>query len=151
MKKVSSCLVLLLLLSLSAFAQTTTYTVTYPSSGTWSTAPYRFFNIPFSEGARIDQLEISSGVYHAACANQTTPPLGFIFITLPGQTQSPCAPLTGAPGPNYGTFAGVDAYGIAFTGSYSLTISTARKCSGGRLGGCHTVYTITAGTLTITQ
>lgn len=141
-------LCILALLSFPALAQTTTtYQVTSPTSGVYS-YPYRFFSIPLSNGAEVNWLEVGQ---NTACANQIYPAVGFIFLTLPGQAESPCAWLTGSPSPNYGTFQGADANGVPFTGSYSLTISTHRSCGSGRAGSCKTVYTITDGEVTVTE
>ena len=126
----------------SAFAQT--YTVTADNSGVYST-PFRAFSIALSDGALVNWLEV--GV-NTACANQPTQAVGFIYLTLPGQAESPCAslvvdPVDGAPSNNYGHFVGVDANGAHFTGVYKFSsITTTYKCSGGRGGGCHTVFTI---------
>jgi len=140
--------VITLLLGTAAYAQTTTtYTVTNRVSGVYST-PFRAFSIPLSDGAEVNWLEVGA---NTSCAGQTTSRVGFIFITLPGQAKSPCASLTDSPSANVGSFQGVDANGTPFTGSYSFTITTAYKCSGGRGGGCHTVFTIQSGTVTVTE
>jgi hypothetical protein len=87
---------------------------------------------------------------NTGCYQQTTPAVGFLFLTLPGGVALPCAPLIGAPGNTAGDFAGVDANGVAFSGSYVLTYTTAYHCSGGR-GGCHTSFYITGGSVTFTE
>lgn len=147
-KKAVLLFVITLLLAIAASAQTTTtYTVTNPVSGVYGT-PFRAFSIPLSDGAEVNWLEAGA---NTSCGGQTTPAVGFIFVTLPGQAESPCAPLIGSPSANVGSFQGVDANGTPFSGSYSFTITTAYKCSGGRGGGCHTVFTIQSGTVTVTE
>jgi hypothetical protein len=136
-------LFILALLAVPAVAQTTTtYTVTSPVSGVYST-PFRAFSIPLSDGAAVSWLEVGA---NTSCAGQSQPAVGFIFLTIGGVNQ-PCIPLTGAPGPGVGTFSSDDG---KVSGSYSFDITTAYHCSGGR-GGCHTSFTIHSGTVTVTE
>ncbi len=138
---------LVLLTSTALFAETTTtYTVVAQTSGVFST-PFRAFNIPLSDGAEVNWLEVGP---NTACYGQTAPPVGFIFLTLNGVAQ-PCIPLTGSPTDNVGSFQGLNGNGKPISGTYSFTITTAYKCSGGRTGGCHTVYTISSGSVTVTE
>ncbi len=138
--------VLALLVSPVAFAQTTTtYTVTSPVSGVDST-PFRAFSIPLTTGAQVSWLEVGA---NTACNGQTSPAVGFIDLSF-GGVAMPCASLIGSPTPNVGSFQGVDANGKAFSGNYSFVITTQYRCSGGRGGGgCHTIFTINSGTVTI--
>jgi hypothetical protein len=138
---------LVLLTSTALFAQTATYTVAAPTSGVYST-PFRVFSIPLSNGAEVNWLEVGA---NTACSGQKLPPVGFIFLTLNGVAQ-PCLPLTGSPSDVVGSFAGVDVNNNPTSGTYSFTITKAYRCSGGRGGGgCHTVFTITSGTVTVTK
>ena len=139
---------LVLLMSLASFAQvTTTYTVTAQTSGV-NTTPFRAFSIPLTQGAEVNWLEVGP---NTACSGQTVPAVGFIFLTLNGVAQ-PCIPLINSPSPNVGNFAGVDANGNAISGQYAFTITKVYRCSGGRGGGgCHTVFTIQSGTVTVTE
>ena len=139
---------LVLLLSTALLAQTTTtYKVAAQTSGVFST-PFRAFNIPLSNGAEVNWLEVGP---NTACSGQTVSAVGFIFLTLNGVAQ-PCIPLTGSPSDVVGSFAGMDAYGRSISGGYTFTITKAYRCSGGRGGGgCHTVFTITSGSVTVTE
>jgi hypothetical protein len=139
----------ILLMSLASFAQvTTTYTVTAQSSGVYGT-PFRAFSIPLNNGAEVNWLEVGS---NTACSGQTLPAVGFIFLTLPTGGALPCASLTGSPSPGQGSFEGLDNNGIWYSGTYSFSITKAYRCSGGRGGGgCHYVFTITGGEVTITR
>lgn len=145
---------LVLLLSLGAFAQTTTtYTVSAPTSGV-NTTPFRAFSIPLDPSAEINWLEV--GV-NTSCDGQTASRLGFIFLTMDGAA-FPCASLVddpvtgGSPSSTGGNFAGVDNNGVHFTGTYSFVITTTYRCSGGRGGGgCHSVFTIKSGSVTVTR
>lgn len=139
---------LVLLMSTALFAQTTTtYTVAAPTSGVYS-SPFRAFSIPLSNGAEVNWLEVGA---NTACAGQKLPPVGFIFLTVNGVAQ-PCIPLTGSPSDVVGSFAGVDVNNNPTSGTYSFTITKAYRCSGGRGGGgCHTVFTITSGTVRVTK
>ena len=138
----------LLLLGAESPAATWTYShiVTSPVSGVYG-VPFSAFSIPLSNGAQVNWLEVGS---NTSCPSQSSARVGFIFLTLSGQTESPCAPLVGAPSATSGDFQGVDARGRSFTGTYTFVITTAYKCGGGRGGGCHTVFTIQSGTVTIT-
>ena len=129
---------LALVLSLPAFAQTT-YTVTLPTSGVYS-YPFRAFNIPLSSGAQVNWLEVGT---NTGCYGQSTPGVGFIYLTLPSGAL-PCIPLTGSPSPIAGTFDD----GVGHSGSYSFVIETHYHCTGGR-GGCKTVFTIDSGTVEV--
>lgn len=147
MTRVLSLCVLALLVCPAAFAQTTTtYTVTSPVSGVYST-PFRAFSIPLTNDAQVSWLEVGA---NTACSGQTSPAVGFIFLTF-GGVAMPCAPLTGSPTPTVGSFQGVDANGTPFSGTYSFTITTQYRCSGGRGGGCHTVFTISSGQVTMRE
>jgi hypothetical protein len=147
MKRVLPLFVLALLVSLAAFAQTTTtHTVTNSVSGVYST-PFRAFSVPLTNGAEVNWLEVGP---NTACYGQTSPAVGFIFLSFAG-VAIPCAPLTGSPTPTVGSFQGVDANGKAFSGNYSFTITTQYRCSGGRGGGCHTVFTISSGAITVRE
>lgn len=149
MKKIA-LLLLLLAMSLPMFAQSsTTYTLAAPNSGVWG-GYLRAFGVKFADdsGATLTLNWIQDA---GACSGQQPPFVGFVFATLPGQPQMPCTPLQAGSGNNYGSFAGTDADGVPFTATYSLVITTAHKCSGGRDGGCHTVFTITSGTVTVTE
>ena len=147
MTRVLPLCVLALLVSSAAFAQTTTtYTVTSPVSGVYST-PFRAFSIPLTNDAQVSWLEVGA---NTACSGQTSPAVGFIFLTF-GGVAMPCAPLTGSPTPTVGSFQGVDANGTPFSGTYSFTITTQYRCSGGRGGGCHTVFTISSGQVTMRE
>ena len=109
--------------------------------GVYST-PFRAFSIPLTNSAQVNWLEVGA---NTACSGQTSPAVGFIFLTV-GGVAMPCAPLTGSPTPTVGSFQGVDANGTPFSGTYSFTITTQYRCSGGRGGGgCHTVFTISSG------
>jgi hypothetical protein len=148
MTRMLSLFVLALLVSSAAFAQTTTtYTVTNPVSGVYST-PFRAFSIPLTNGAAVTWLEVGP---NTACYGQTSPAVGFIFFSF-GGVAMPCAPLTGSPTPTVGSFQGVGANGQPFSGTYSFTITTTYRCSGGRGGGgCHTVFTISSGHVTMRE
>jgi len=148
MTRVLSLCVLALLVSSAAFAQTTTtYTVTNPVSGV-NSSPFRAFSIPLTNGAQVNWLEVGA---NTSCYWQTSPAVGFIFLSVDGVAM-PCAPLTGSPTSTVGSFHGVDASGKAFSGSYSFTITTQYRCSGGRGGGgCHTVFTIGSGQVTMRE
>ncbi len=138
----------ILLMSLASFAQTTnTYTVAASVSGVYST-PFRAFSIPLTQGAEVNWIEVGP---NTACSGQTLPAVGFIFLTLPTGGALPCASLTGSPSPTQGSFTGVDNNGVPYSGTYSFTMTEAYKCSGGRGGGCHMVFTITGGQVTINQ
>jgi hypothetical protein len=145
MKKVSSCLVLLLLLSLSAFAQTTTSYPVNGGSGT-ATSPTR---ISFSTTLASSQF-FESG-YGTGCGGQTTEALGFVLLNGGQFGQGVCAPVTTTPvsscGALYAEFYGIDAEGVPFKGS--LAINTTCKRVIARFS--KTVYSVTGGTLTITQ
>ena len=148
MTRILPLFVLALLLSLAASAQTTTtYSVTSSVSGVYS-SPFRAFSIPLTNAAEVNWLEVGP---NTACYGQTSPAVGFILLTLLGGVALPCAPLTGSPTANVGTFQGVDGNGHAFSGRYSFTITTQYRCSSGRGGGCHTVFTISAGQVTLKQ
>jgi hypothetical protein len=150
MNRMLPLFVLALLVSSAAFAQTTTtYTVTSPVSGVDST-PFRAFSLPLTNGANgaeVNWLEVGA---NTACYGQTSPAVGFIFLGV-GGVAMPCAPLTGSPTATVGSFQGVDANGQPFSGSYSFTITTKYRCSGGRGGGCHTVFTISSGQVTMRE
>ena len=139
----------ILLMSLASFAQvTTTYTVTAQTSGVYS-SPFRAFSIPLTQGAEVNWLEVGP---NTACSGQTLPAVGFIFLTLPTGGALPCASLTGSPTATQGSFQGLDNNGASYSGTYSFTMTKAYKCSGGRGGGgCHYVFTITGGSVTVTQ
>src|SRR5215475_4243965 len=148
MTRVLPLFVLALLVSSAASAQTTTrYTVTNPVSGVSST-PFRVFSIPLTNGAEVNWLEVGP---NTACSGQTSPAVGFIFLSLGGVAMA-CAPLMGSPTSTVGSFQGVDPNGKPFSGNYSFVITTKYRCTGGRGGGgCHTVFTISAGQVTVRE
>ena len=148
MTRVFPLFVFALFVCSAAFAQTTgSYTVTNPVSGVYST-PFRAFSVPLTNGVAVNWLEVGA---NTACYGQTSPAVGFIFLSF-GGVAMPCAPLTGSPTPTVGSFQGVDANGTPFSGSYSFAITTQYRCSGGRGGGgCHTVFSISSGQVTMRE
>ncbi len=144
MKKVSLPL-LFLLLSLGAFAQTTTsYPVTGGSGSV--TSPTRI-----SFGTLFGAYQFLESGFNTGCGGQATPPLGFVLLNGGEFGQGVCAPVTTQPvgscGTIYAEFYGVNANGVPFTGTVSLTTA----CKFVRARYSKTVYTVTAGTLTITE
>lgn len=149
-KRLALSLLFLVLLTTAGLAQSaTTYTLAAPNSGVWG-GYLRAFGVRFSDPSG-NTLTLNWIQDSGACSGQQPPFVGFVFATLPGQAELSCIPLQAGSGNNYGSFAGTDANGIPFTAVYNLSITTAHKCSGGRDGGCHTVFTITSGEVTITQ
>jgi hypothetical protein len=142
MKKV--LLPILLLMSIGAFAQTTTAYPVTGGSGT-ATTPTRI-----SFGAMGSSQFFESG-YGTSCGGQTTQALGFVLLNGGIFGQGVCASVTAQPvgscGSLYAEFYGKDASGIPFTGTLSLTTT----CQYVRLRYSKTVYTVTGGTLSITQ
>lgn len=135
---------LLLLLSLASFAQTTnSYQVT-GGSGT-ATTPTR---ISFQAMGGSQFFE--SG-YGTSCGGQTTQALGFVLLNGGVFGSGVCASVTTQPvgscGNLYAEFYGVDAAGVPFKGSLSLTTT----CQYIRLRYSKTVYQVTGGTLSIIQ
>jgi hypothetical protein len=138
-------LLLSLLLSVGAFAQTTTsYRVT-GGSGT-ATTPTR---ISFDTSLAANQF-FESG-YGTACGNQTTQALGFVLLNGGEFGQGVCAVVTTQPvgtcGNLYAEFYGTDASGVRFHGSVSLTTT----CKYVHYRYSKTIYTVTGGTLTIAR
>jgi hypothetical protein len=129
---------------------TTTYNLSATNTGTWGGYLRAF-------GVQASPLYLNWIQNSGACNGQEAPFLGFVYLTLPGQAESPCAPLTstsqvknGTDVQESGSFAGTDANGAAFSGSYSFDLTVVMKCGSGR-GGCHQVFTINSGVVTITQ
>ena len=89
--------------------------------------------------------------YGPSCSGQTTQALGFVLLNGGNFGAGVCAPVTTQPvgscGNLYAEFYGVDAAGVPFKGSLSLTTT----CQYVRLRYSKTVYTVTGGMLTITQ
>jgi hypothetical protein len=154
-------LILVLLLSLGAFAQTTTtYNLAAINN---STAIARRFSIEVSDGTNMAVINWLQQGSTSACATQTAPFFGFVFVTLPTQPESPCIPLKTAASSftrvtnTSGTFtlsgswAADDANNVPYTATYSGVGTYAMKCGGGRGGGCHEVYTLTGFTLAVTE
>lgn len=144
MKKLATPL-LFLLLSLGAFAQTTTsYPVTGGSGSV--TSPTRI-----SFGTSIGSYQFFESGYNTGCGGQTTPALGFVLLNGGNFGQGVCAPVMTQPVGSCGNvsaqFYGIDANGASFTGTLSLTVS----CKSVRARYSKTVYTVTGGTLTITE
>ena len=134
-----------LLLSLGAFAQTTTsYPVTGGSGSV--TSPTRI-----SFGTPLGSYQFFESGYNTSCGGQTTPALGFVLLNGGSFGQGVCAPVTTQPvgscGNIYSEFYGVDTNGVSFTGTLSLTIT----CKYVRARYSKTVYTVTGGTLTVTE
>ena len=134
----------LFLLTLSAVCQTvTSYPVT-GGSGT-ATSPTR---ISFSA---MNGSQFFESGYGTSCGGQTTQALGFVLLNGGIFGSGVCASVTTQPvgscGNLYAEFYGKDAAGIPFTGSLSLTT----ECRYVRLRYSKTVYTVTNGTLTITE
>jgi hypothetical protein len=138
-------LLMSLLLSLGAFAQTTTSYPVTGGSGT-ATTPTR---ISFDASLAPNQF-FESG-YGTACGNQTTQALGFVLLNGGEFGQGVCAVVTTQPvstcGNLYAQFYGTDASGVRFQGSVSLTTT----CNHVHARYSKTVYTVTGGTLTITK
>jgi hypothetical protein len=139
-----TALPLILLLSMSAFAQTTnSYQVT-GGSGT-ATTPTR---ISFSA---MNGSQFFESGYGTSCGGQTTQALGFVLLNGGIFGYGVCASVTTAPvgscGNLYAEFYGKDAAGIPFKGSLSLTTT----CQYVRLRYSKTVYSVSGGTLTITE
>ena len=135
---------LMLLLTFSAFAQTTTSYPVTGGSGT-ATTPTR---ISFTANGSSQFFE--SG-YSTSCGGQTTQALGFVLLNGGIFGSGVCASVTTQPvgscGNLYAEFYGKDAAGIPFTGTLSLNTT----CQYVRLRYSKTVYTVHGGMLTITE
>jgi hypothetical protein len=156
-----------LLACLAASAQTTTMQINAPfSCGVYST-PTRCFNLPVTVlGADGKPLGPSGTVtfsyyapgYRPGYGNRVVPDYGFVlfndnFEGLAGASNSPYpynAAITAVDTDHSLLFQGVDDQGVAYHGRLRYTFSTHYGCSGGR-GGCHTSWTITGGTVTVTR
>ena len=136
---------LFLLLSLGAFAQTTTSYPVTGGSGT-ATSPTRI-----SFDATLAPNQFFESGYGTACGNQTTQALGFVLLNGGEFGQGVCAVVTTQPvgscGSLYAQFYGNDASGAPFNGSLALTTT----CKYVHYRYSKTVYTVTGGTLTITR
>jgi hypothetical protein len=134
----------LFLLTLSAVCQTTTSYPVTGGSGT-ATTPTR---ISFSA---MNGSQFFESGYGTSCGGQTTQALGFVLLNGGIFGSGVCASVTTQPvgscGNLYAEFQGLDAAGIPFKGSLSLTTT----CQYVRLRYSKTVYTVTGGTLTITE
>ena len=135
---------LLLLMSLALFAQTTASHPVSGGSGT-ATTPTRI-NFSAMGGSQF----FESG-YSTSCGGQTTQALGFVLLNGGIFGNGVCASVTTQPvgscGNLYAEFYGKDAAGISFKGSLSLTTTCKRVI----LRYSKTVYTVTGGMLTITE
>ena len=135
---------LLLLMSLALFAQTTSSHPVTGGSGT-ATTPTR---ISF---AAMGGSQFFESGYSTSCGGQTTQALGFVLLNGGIFGNGVCASVTTQPvgscGNLYAEFYGKDAAGIPFKGSLSLTTT----CQYVRLRYSKTVYTVKGGMLTITE
>lgn len=136
---------LVLLLSLGVFAQTSTsYPVTGGSGSV--TSPTRI-----SFGTSLGSYQFLESGYNTSCGGQTTAALGFVLLNGGQFGQGVCAPVTSQPvgscGNLYVEFYGVDANGVSFTGNLSLTVT----CQYVRARYSKTVYTVTGGSLNIKE
>ena len=135
---------LLLLMSLALFAQTTASHPVSGGSGT-ATTPTRI-NFSAMGGSQF----FESG-YSTSCGGQRTQALGFVLLNGGIFGNGVCASVTTQPvgscGNLYAEFYGKDAAGISFKGSLSLTTTCKRVI----LRYSKTVYTVTGGMLTITE
>jgi hypothetical protein len=135
---------LLLLMSLASFAQTTSSHPVTGGSGT-ATTPTR---ISF---AAMGGTQFFESGYSTSCGGQTTQALGFVLLNGGVFGNGVCASVTTQPvgscGNLYAEFYGKDAAGIPFKGSLSLTTT----CQYVRMRYSKTVYTVKGGMLTITE
>ncbi|SRR5579871_513640 len=144
----------ILLLSLSAVAQTTTtYNVVTPYGGGVVTTPYRVFSINLSDdngiAAQIPWLEVGA---NTSCDNPTSPRLGFLFINSPAPsiTESQCATVLTAAD-NSVTFTVSDDNGNPVSGSFTWTQHAACHRTSGRVSRTVCSYVTDSGTLTLTE
>jgi len=147
-------MLLILAMSLPLFAQTTTtYQITNSTSQGKVSSPWRAFNIPLTEGAQVNWLEVGAST---ACTGQSAPFLGFVFLSMVDNGQT-CLPLTvstfsgSSPGVVYSgrlycagssypvqldiSFSGYDSTNLPVSGTASLHISY--YYSSARYGGCY--------------